>query len=461
MPRTSFLNGTRSPTLIVGDLLILTVVPYVACAARGWLGGLDADALFERFAPSLAVTNGMSLLGLTMAGMHHPRHDYRTARRLVELAVALATPSVAAAVLFYASEQLFIGRGTLLLNGSLLLASCCLLRLVHSRLFYHQSVVRAAVLGVGPRARFIADYLASARPPDYELTGFIRAVEEPVEADVDERMLGHCRDLPKLVHEHALSLLIIADDRLDDEALRTVVRAAMFDVDVVDVLDCYEQLSGRVACDHIDPRWLLASFDGSGSRLYLRQIKPLADKLVAGAGLVAGLPVLAAAMAVIRWSSRGPLFHHQRRAGLNGRPFTLHKLRTMRVDAEADGVRQTDVDDRRIVRGGSWIRKLRVDEIPQFWNVLKGEMSVIGPRPERPEFIARYEQEIPFYRERLTVRPGITGWAQVNTSYASSTAETRRKLSYDLYYLKRVSPMLDMVIALRTLGVVFRARRGR
>jgi lipopolysaccharide/colanic/teichoic acid biosynthesis glycosyltransferase len=146
---------------------------------------------------------------------------------------------------------------------------------------------------------------------------------------------------------------------------------------------------------------------------------------------------------------------------MDGRAFRLHKLRTMRTDAEADGVRQTTERDPRIIPGGRWIRKLRIDEVPQFINVLKGEMSVVGPRPERAEFIHQYEQKIPFYRERLLVRPGITGWAQVSAPYAATARETATKLSYDLYYVKRVSLLLDLLILAKTLRVILRADRGR
>jgi lipopolysaccharide/colanic/teichoic acid biosynthesis glycosyltransferase len=181
--------------------------------------------------------------------------------------------------------------------------------------------------------------------------------------------------------------------------------------------------------------------------------------LIAGVGLLVFgliLPILAL---IIKLDSPGPVFYRQPRSGRAGRPFQVLKLRSMRMDAERDGqARWALPNDKRVTRVGRFLRSSRLDEAPQLLNVLKGEMSFIGPRPERPEFIAQLQQEIPFYRTRLVVRPGLTGWAQVNYRYASSVEDALVKLQYDLYYVKHQSVYLDLVILLKTIGVVLTMR---
>jgi exopolysaccharide biosynthesis polyprenyl glycosylphosphotransferase len=179
------------------------------------------------------------------------------------------------------------------------------------------------------------------------------------------------------------------------------------------------------------------------------------------AGLVVSLPVMVAVACAIKLDSRGPALFRQQRVGENGRNFTLNKFRSMRVDAEREGPVWAAPADPRVTRVGRWLRQLRLDELPQFWNVLMGDMSFVGPRPERPEFVERLQRQIPFYMGRHSVKPGITGWAQVRHRYAASVEDSVEKLQYDLYYIKNRSPLLDLVILLSTLQVVLFARGSR
>jgi exopolysaccharide biosynthesis polyprenyl glycosylphosphotransferase len=191
-----------------------------------------------------------------------------------------------------------------------------------------------------------------------------------------------------------------------------------------------------------------------GQRAY-RAVKRLADVIIAIVGLLLLAVILPILVLVIKLDSPGPIFYRQQRAGRAGRPFQLVKLRSMVVGAEKDGqARWADPDDERVTRVGRFLRSSRLDEVPQLFNVLKGDMSLIGPRPERPEFIAQLQEGIPFYRTRLAVRPGLTGWAQVNYPYANSVQDALVKLQYDLYYIKHQSLYLDLVILLKTIGVV-------
>jgi exopolysaccharide biosynthesis polyprenyl glycosylphosphotransferase len=183
-------------------------------------------------------------------------------------------------------------------------------------------------------------------------------------------------------------------------------------------------------------------------------LKRLGDIAVSAVLLVLAMPLLVATAIAIPLESRGPAIYRQERVGRNGRPFVLYKFRSMRTDAESAGPQWAGEDDPRITRIGRFIRRTRIDEIPQVFNVLKGDMSFIGPRPERPHFVERLKKEIPFYNERHRVRPGITGWAQINYPYGASVEDAKEKLSYDLYYIKNYSLLLDIIVLFSTIEVV-------
>jgi exopolysaccharide biosynthesis polyprenyl glycosylphosphotransferase len=220
--------------------------------------------------------------------------------------------------------------------------------------------------------------------------------------------------------------------------------------------DLYDKLSRRIPIQHIDPAWALNVIEKLPSRLSL-SCKRLMDLALAGFGLLVLAPFLPLVALAIRLDSPGPIFYRQIRSGRAGRPFTILKFRTMVTDAEKDGrARWASEDDPRITRVGRFLRKTRVDELPQLHNVLRGEMSIVGPRPERPEFIEQLEQDIPFYRTRLMVKPGLTGWAQIHYRYGSSVEDALIKLQYDFHYLRYWSLWLDLYVIFRTFGVAFR-----
>jgi exopolysaccharide biosynthesis polyprenyl glycosylphosphotransferase len=230
-------------------------------------------------------------------------------------------------------------------------------------------------------------------------------------------------------------------------------------VPVRSLSDLYEELTGRMLLDQLGHSWLLSlPMRSETSRLY-GAFKRAFDILAACAGLIALVVVLPFALLAMKLTDRGPVFYRQHRVGKYGRPFTILKLRTMYVERRATP-RQTDAGDVRITPVGKVLRKLHLDELPQAWNIFKGEMSMIGPRPEQPAYVAKLQESIDFYNTRLSVRPGLTGWAQVNAGYGEGVEGAREKLSYDLYYVKRQSPALDLLIMARTLfGVLSFAGR--
>jgi sugar transferase (PEP-CTERM system associated) len=221
----------------------------------------------------------------------------------------------------------------------------------------------------------------------------------------------------------------------------------------------YEEYTGKIAIENLRPSWLIFSPGFRKSRVLLAAKRAI-DVSASLIGLVLALPIMALVAAAIKLSSPGPLLYHQKRVGQNGRIVTVHKFRSMRSDAEAKtGAVWAKANDDRVFPVGRFLRKVRLDELPQLWNVLKGEMSFVGPRPERPEFVEQLTQRIPFYGQRHVVKPGVTGWAQVRYAYGASVEDAMEKLQYDLFYIKNLSVSLDIYIILQTVKTVI-LRRG-
>ncbi len=243
------------------------------------------------------------------------------------------------------------------------------------------------------------------------------------------------------------------------EGLRDVWLACLNrGVQVTDVAVFLEREYYKVPCDEIDLAWFLA-IDLKWNHPIYHRLKRMADVFFSGVGLLLSLPFMLLAMAAIVIESGRPALYSQTRVGFRGRPYRIWKLRTMRTDAESGGAKWATQNDLRVTRVGRILRKARVDELPQFWNVLRGEMSLIGPRPERPEFVDWLTGEIQLYPQRHWTKPGITGWAQINYPYGASIEDAREKLCFDLYYLKNASPLLDLHIALRTIGALMKGSR--
>jgi exopolysaccharide biosynthesis polyprenyl glycosylphosphotransferase len=229
-------------------------------------------------------------------------------------------------------------------------------------------------------------------------------------------------------------------------------------VEIDEVGNLLERLTGKMQLEGLRPSNLLFC-EGFNMKQSLQLTQRLASTIIALVGLLLFLPFFPFVALAIKLSSKGPIFFSQTRVGLENETFMVHKFRTMAVDAEAKGARWATKDDPRVTRLGGFLRKTRIDEIPQLWNVLRGEMSFVGPRPERPEFTSWLAEEIPFYNLRHMVRPGLTGWAQVRYGYGATLAEAREKLAYDLYYLKHKSMGLDLLIMFETIKTIVR-RRG-
>ena len=312
---------------------------------------------------------------------------------------------------------------------------------------------RVLVLGAGHRADRLRQ-LGEKPEVGFVIVGYVGMSDaKPVIDEAINRSAIH--NLKRFVENLGVSEVVLAlEERRNSLPLSDLLRIKTAGVHVNDFSSFIERETGRVDLDTVNPSWLIFSDGFSSGRAASSVAKRLFDVAASSLLLLFTLPLIAIFAVLVKLDSRGPAFFRQQRMGLYGQPFQLIKLRSMHVDAEADGAQWASRDDPRVTRVGRFIRKVRIDELPQAWSVLKGQMSFVGPRPERPEFVADLEDKLPYYAERHMVKPGITGWAQVNYPYGASIEDSRHKLEYDLYYAKNYTPFLDLLIILQTLRVV-------
>jgi exopolysaccharide biosynthesis polyprenyl glycosylphosphotransferase len=323
---------------------------------------------------------------------------------------------------------------------------------------------RILLIGAGKAGQTLAELYQKDGTRSFNLIGFVDDDPKKVGKNIcGLRVMGSSVHLLNLINVYHISDLVIAiNGEIEGSTFQTILDAQEQGVEVTRMPILYEEMTGRVPVHHLESDWIIRSFvDGLRVSGFYELTKRLLDIIGGATGLLVfaiTYPFLALAVYA---DSGSPIFYSQPRLGRGGRIFKIYKYRTMRQDAEADGEARLALEnDPRVTRVGNLLRKLRLDELPQFWNVLRGEMSLVGPRAERPELVAEYQKQIPFYRARLLVKPGLTGWAQINYGYVASVLETAVKIEYDLYYIKHRTFAMDFQIILRTIGTVMR-RTGR
>jgi sugar transferase (PEP-CTERM system associated) len=316
---------------------------------------------------------------------------------------------------------------------------------------------RVLVLGNGAQAARIAKLVDAGENEHFVPVSFISMLGEPssVRSDAANLSVVEPEALTDIVYRLGVSEIVVATDERRGLPVRQLLHCKLAGIKVIDFLDFWERETRTVDLEALKPSWLFYS-DGFRCGPVDEFLKRAFDIAVSLGLLLLTLPLLVLTACLIKLESPGPIFYHQERVGLHGRVFTILKFRSMRVDAETDGrPRWASQRDPRVTRVGAIIRKLRIDELAQIFNVLRGDMSFVGPRPERPFFVAELAEGIPYYSERHWVRPGITGWAQVNYPYGASKEDAWIKLTYDLYYVKNRSIFLDCAILLQTARVIF------
>jgi len=325
----------------------------------------------------------------------------------------------------------------------------------HWTLFRWKLADRLMMIGINPMTDLIAKELKDREDPSYEIAGYI--VKDPSQKIENRRILGDHSNLYQKAKEHNIVKIIVSNTERDTNLpINELLNCRIKGIQVEEATLLYERITGKIALEKLDPTYLIFS-EGFDQFKFTYVLKRLLDLSLSMAGLILSFPILILTSIIIKLDSRGPIFFKQKRVGKEGKIFTLIKFRSMRSDAEEKtGPVWATKDDDRITRVGRIIRKLRIDEIPQVLNVLRNEMSFVGPRPERPFFVDELKQDIPYYTERLVVKPGITGWAQINYNYGASAEDALQKLQFDLYYIKNMSIFLDIITLLRTIKVVIR-----
>jgi sugar transferase (PEP-CTERM system associated) len=361
-------------------------------------------------------------------------------------------------VLFYLAPETSLWRG-----ATLLVLAISLLGIVGVRAFFLKVVDhsifkrRALVLGTGNRAGYIRQLDGQAPLMGVEVVGYVHVSKGDYDGEASD-VIVYDRPLREIVREGKVDEIVLAvDDRRKGMPVTDLLDCKMDGVDVVDLLTFFERETGKVKLALMNPSWLFLS-DGFRVSSLRFMAKRVFDVFVCLLLLPVFFPIMVLVAAAVWFEGRGmePVIYRQVRVGENNKNFTIYKFRSMGVNAEVDGVaRWADKNDMRVTRVGKFIRKVRLDELPQIFNILKGDMSFVGPRPERPEFVELLEKDHSYYRERHRVKPGLTGWAQVCYKYGDKLEDAYEKLEYDLYYVKNYSIFLDLLIIIQTIRVVF------
>ena len=455
------LGGRLFALIALESILILGAVALAAWLRVGadwWLvlaveGGFE-KALYVAFVCQLC---------LYYADLYNTRIMNDQRELFVRVVQALGATSFLLAASYFWFPTLIIGRGVFLYAVFLAIAVVIGWRLVFDWLSSRFGPSeRLLLVGTSAGAVDLAKELYEMRRQlGVEIVGFVDPDPSRVgNAVFNPGVIGTIDAIPRIVKEYQVDRVVVSlSDARGKLPMDKLLEMKLDGVSFDHLASVYEEYTGKIAVENLRPSWLIFSA-GFRKSAWLAAAKRVLDLVAASIGIVVAAPVMLLVAAAIRLTSVGPVFYHQERVGRHGRLFTVHKFRSMRVDAEATtGAVWASTDDPRITPLGRVLRRTRLDELPQLWNVLKGDMSFVGPRPERPEFVHQLTQAIPFYGQRHVVRPGLTGWAQVRYTYGASVEDALMKLQYDLYYIKNLSLALDLYIIFSTIKTVV-LRRG-
>lgn len=440
----------RMLVLVVGELLL--VCSSFVLAARVRLG--DDSWLVLQYEHGLYKILAVSALALVCLD-YFDLHDQRVpsgGEVYFRLLVVLGILSFLLAGVGYLFPNFMLGNNTSAMG--LFIATLALLgwRSAYSWLIHLPFLrERVYVLGAGERTNRLVEALRTRSELGMDVVGWTSAVGN-----------GPGSNLLGLMKKHRVDRMVVSlSDRRGTMPVRELLDLRLSGIKVEEATAILERISGKIEVDGLYPSWFIFSegFRSNATFLFARRVVSIAMALLC---LLVFLPLVPLIALAIKLTSPGPVLYRQRRVGRGGKIFTCYKFRTMRQDAEAaSGPTWAGNDDPRITSVGRWLRRARLDEIPQLWNVLRGDMGFVGPRPERPEFVEWLSREIPYYHLRHIIRPGITGWAQVCYQYGASLAESKEKLKYDLYYVKNLSLSLDLIIAVRSVKIVLLGRGAR
>jgi len=476
-------------------LILLTgdIVAYFIAIVLGTL--LRVDPYMPRVSPGpwgflVSHFTPFTLIGLTylavfyIADLYDYQKDFRNWRNVGQIVFATLLGTVVVIILFYFPFGVFVGRTLLIVAFFIFMSVVVVWRIIFSGLALPERLQkRLLIVGAGTCGSQLLKAVQARPRSGIKAIGFVDDDPQKIGKDINGvPVLEDSSRLLELVQERQINIVALAiTHEKSPQLLRNLMKVDFSGCQVLDMPSLYEFLAGKIPVEHISDIWFYFN-SSQNSKFYYRRMKSLWDVLLAIFYLIIVSPLLLVIPLAIRLDSPGPVFFRQQRLGKDGKPFWIIKFRTMVEDAERNGPQWASPDDPRITRVGRILRKLRLDELPQLLNILKGEMSFIGPRPERQVFVNTFQQLVPVFRKkrlgsnalkirvcdyveqvphysyRLLVKPGMTGWAQVMYPYASSQEETQEKLKYDLYYIKNMGFFLDLAILLKTIRIALFGR---
>ncbi len=451
--KSDFIGFSKKGWIIFfGDLLCIVLAHFAAV----WIRFGNPINIFAFYKSVITITLFIYPVCLYVFDLYNTSRAFRSIETAYRLMLGVILGVGISIFIFYIFPSSEYGRGLMAIHMTILF-----IMLIGWRWFfgiiYQSSIIKtpALILGAGYSGKALYELLKSKASP-YEIKGFVDDDCAKQGLSMSPRVLGACNQLEKIAKQVGATTAILAIPRNRPENLiRNMLYARLHGIEVQDTPNIFEKLTGRIPVKHIGDQWLLFA-DGFCllHKEYIRKFKRLTDLIVSALVLVVTGPLLGLVALAIRLESPGPVMYTQERVGIGQKIFTIYKFRSMHHNAEAKGAKWAAENDPRVTRVGKLLRLTHIDELPQLWNIFNGDMSFVGPRPERPEFVKLLENEIPYYVIRHSIQPGLTGWAQINYQYGASTQDAMRKLEYDLYYIKNMSIFLDLKIILKTMGVV-------
>ena len=447
---------TEFVVLAAVEFIVLILSLYLALEIRFW--GRDWQQDFGDFTSKALVFAFVLQLSMVAFGVYQRQAGRFEQMLILRIASGLLLGLIPLGVSFYVVPEFFLGRGVLFIAVVLSFILISIDRFFFSRLVKdHHKWTRILVLGAGKNAESISEAIKTGELKGVNIVTYV-VMPGDVETEISKDAISLDKPLIDYAEELDLDEIVIAaDDRRSSSfPTKQLVDCKMSGISVIDLATFFERRAGKIRTDMVNPSWLYLS-----EGFHVSTVRKIGKRIIDICAVLVLLPVALPFMILVTLAikleggGRGPVLYSQIRVKQDGEPFEIYKFRSMVTDAEKDGVAKwASKNDSRITRVGRVIRKGRLDELPQLFNVLKGDMSFVGPRPERPEFVDKLSESIPYYEERHRVKPGLTGWAQVCYSYGDTEEDSIQKLQYDLYYVKNYSVLLDLLILLQTAEVV-------
>lgn len=456
----------KVPILLLAliEAFLFVFAPYLAAALRFGSAASERVTPTGHLLPTAILFSLFALVSLVAVGLYTTRQRAGTAGMVLRVVAAIVNAAALSALAYYLFPNLAIGRGMLGITTVVAITCSVVVRLLFENILDQDMFKRRVlVYGAGKRVASLLELRRRSDRRGFRLVAFMATEGDEVIVPA-ERLEPRPADLFKWINEHPVDEIVVAmDDRRRGFPMHELLECRVAGIDIVELPSFLERETGKVRLDVLNPSWIIFG-EGFRASMIQRALERGFDVLASlGLLLVSAPAMFLTAVAIkIEDGFRAPVLYKQQRVGRHGQVFGVLKFRSMRVDAESAGKAQwATTDDPRVTRVGAFIRKTRLDELPQLLNVLRGDMGFVGPRPERPEFVQDLEQKIPYYRERHTVKPGITGWAQLCYPYGSSEKDALEKLQYDLYYVKNRSLLFDLAILVQTVEVVLWGKGAR